>query len=155
MREAGVALTKSNRQTVCPWVAECNTFGIILIIRCLTYVFLQFPLWGRRWNVCFNVRPQWWLISCFFVTFWARWMCLKMHRRAGKVQHKKAVSKSGETWCECGFSSQHAAAVWWGRCSPFKLCLSPPVGHFFLSAIYMSACWYIWIFSYKMVLCPS
>lgn len=61
-----------------------------------------------------------------------------MHRRAGKASTRRQ-GKHQPKWRDVGEGgvnvvaapSQHAAAVvWWGRCSPFKLCLSPPAGHF-------------------------
>lgn len=50
--------------------------------------------------------------------------------------------------------SQHAAAVvWWGRCPPFKLCLSPPVGHSLHYLHFWGTVLVSGISSYKMVKC--
>lgn len=63
--------------------------------------------------------------------------CQKMYSGAGKastrLQQKTSVKVGRHQWGVNVVTtpSQHAAAVvWWGRCSPFKLCLSTPAGHF-------------------------
>lgn len=82
---------------------------------------------------------QFFCIRVFYVLFSTSESstCLKMHCRAGKaltrLQQKRRLRVARPQW---GVNvvmapSQHAAAVvWWGRCSPFKFCLSPPVGQF-------------------------
>lgn len=72
------------------------------------------------------------------ISVWHKLGCQKTHRRAGKAS-TRLQGKHQSKWRDVGEGgvnvvtgpSQHAAAgVGWGRCSPFKLRLSPPAGHF-------------------------
>lgn len=105
------------------------------------YFCLQFAR-CRKWRVWDTWHDSnMWLVAFCATDFWVHFNIWQSHppwtrfgaREAStRLYERSAVKVVSPQWGVNVVTapSQHAAAiVWWGRCSPFKLCLSPPVGH--------------------------
>lgn len=105
------------------------------------YFSLQFAI-CRKWRVSDTWHDSnMWLRSLCAAVFWVHfnirkpqpsWTCRRARKASTRLTERSSVRVVSPRWGVNVVTapSQHAAAVvWWGRCSPFKLCLSPAVGH--------------------------